>query len=273
MMTTLQEEVRLTLKHMSPSLKSRKNRFRLNLTPPAAPWAMMAIGVLILGASFFIGSVVYLTHHLTDALQQEKNRAHWLVLVKGSPLEIDDVGRLLTQFPGALNVTYLPPVDVLKIVQADHLFSEDLSDINIKDLPGSWEVQWSNEVASPPVNEIVADIKKSPGVIEVAFDGKAIEQARFLRKLRTTLRLMLAVTVFVAVLFSLIVLGRFIFLSTPTKFQGGEFWLTVAQAFLFWMAGTLLARQLVGPVSWKFLTVGLLVGAIHYFWILSRKNS
>jgi hypothetical protein len=235
--------------------------------PPSHRGAKIFRGVvralIVLCLSFSSGGLLILIDQAEHSWKEAAGRLQWVVLVGGSQVEIDEVGRALKQLDGVNQVTYVSPEESLERLKADPLFSDDLSYLTGDLLPASWQVQWSVDRAALIRDEVVQDVRAVPGVLDVAFDRRTLEMVRNGRAQWLKGRNVLSLLALATLLLTLVLLGRALFLAAWRKPKKTEVLSWVFDQ-AWWAAGFLALYQAVAPLDWRFLAGGLVFSGLRY---------
>ncbi len=264
-MPTLHEEKRIeepipnSLAEPRASSSLRKNRWAL-------VWFYGLRGLLVLGLSLSWGGLLILRGQLGKSWSAAAEKFQFVVLVQGSQVEVDEVGRTLGQMEGVARVSYLSPEDSLQRLKADPLFNEDLAYLSGDLLPASWQVHW--RPGHPRLSRlelILQDIKAVPGVLDVGWDRLALDTISSRRAHWLEVRLVLILLALTASVLALALLGRALFFGVWWKPGRSEMKSFLIDA-VWWTAGFLLLRQCVAPLTWHALWGAPALSAFRYLW-------
>ncbi len=270
-MTIVEEQMErtplITARRSTPSHR-RGSRF----TPSF--WTRLLLGLGVMAVSVAISGGFALDRISHQAHIEMADKFSWLVLVKGDALEIDEVGAQLKLLPGARDVVLITPESAFQDLQNDPLYIGDTNAFDADDLPFSWRVRWNPRAVDFSLLPLFSeDVRRVPGVVEVAYDPRQLEMIHRLRVQRFAVQTALWLTGFVVALGILFLLGRLLF------FGGGLRWKTRAAAIfllrdeLWWLGGFLIAWQFLDrAVPWPALLWGLLLGFLHLCWDTLEKR-
>jgi cell division protein FtsX len=133
------------------------------------------VGIVISIISFLLASLVFFNDQLAVAQKKYLQDFHWLVLVRGDQLGVDEVGRFLRQFDGVERAEYMSSDTLLGRVAKEGVSDEDLNFIKAGSLPSAWEVKWTEEAdMRKMLTESLVDIKNFPGVVDVLYSGDTL---------------------------------------------------------------------------------------------------
>ncbi len=273
-MSVLQEERKQEI------LENKSDNLHNDLSPFAAPvrswdkfWTFVFYGFFIFSASFGFGGLVLLKNQLNQDYQDKVEPFKWLVLVKGDPLEIDEVGRFLKQYPEAIEVTFLSPSTVFEQLQHDPLFQDDMNGIKPTDVPPCWQVKWeAQHLNFSQLEDRISETRRFPGVLDVAYDPQLIQSIQSSHRFWIEARFLLAFLAFLGVVASVLLAGRVLFFTELRKVDLK----VLGKILLFnqftWSLGYLFLIKTAGALPWYFLGGGIMAGLIHFLWITSKRR-
>jgi len=229
--------------------------------------------LFVLTLSLSLACLVSLRNQTAASSQEAIKNFQWMVLVEGSQLEIDEVGRSLRQLPGVQDVTFVSKDDAFSSLKEDQMLFEDLNLFGPDDLPSSWRVTWLPEALdSGQMDDFIHDTQRLAGVTDIAFDRKTIDVNKRIRQTLYQLNLILSALMLIGAVFVALLLGRTLFFTHHKKFDGRRALVVIAQDQIAWAIGFFLVRQRLGSLGWKFLIVGLIVGAVHSLWFFYESE-
>jgi len=250
-----------------------RNLFQRTDKGPSSPvWNHLLTSLLVLALGIATTGALAIEAKLAATAQKATADFRWLVLVRGTQLQIDEVGSYLKKLDGVEDASLISPSDVVDQLKKEPLLSGDSDLLDPALLPPSWEVRWSPEhLRLEDLQDTLDEVKTVPGVIDIAFDQHSLDRLHQLRLHRLELDAVLGLAGMVTLIFLFILYGRLLF------FTGGENLdvpRLIAMALvdgLSWAAGYFLIVGIVAPASWYLCLGGLLVGAIRYSVISVRK--
>jgi cell division protein FtsX len=231
------------------------------------------VGIVISIISFLLASLVFFNDQLAVAQKKYLQDFHWLVLVRGDQLGVDEVGRFLRQFDGVERAEYMSSDTLLGRVAKEGVSDEDLNFIKAGSLPSAWEVKWTEEAdMRKMLTESLVDIKNFPGVVDVLYSGDTLRNIQTGRWLRSQLKLCLSGLILIGLFLGLLLLGKVLFFSSVSLGQFKGVWPFTISALLFWSAGVGLFSGIVARASWGLFGAALLAALFRSLFILAREH-
>lgn len=227
----------------------------------AAVFFLVALGAFAL-AGFFQHKI-----QLQASLHNEVAQYHWLVLVEGAQLDIDEVGRSLERFPNVGEVSFVSRESAFERLKNDAKLSGHLRGLTPSILPAAWNVRWEPDFAIEKQDLFLAEARALPGVLEVAVNENMLRTIQRLREHSLGVRVLLAGFSLLLVLAGVVIGLRFLAGGIKhIKVKHRELSTDISVCALAWTAGIAFATFLTGVSSWTFLPFGLLVGLLHWAW-------
>ena len=127
-------------------------------------------------------------------------------------------------------------------------------------LPSIWQISWTPSLDVSLVDETVADVRRLPGVVDVSFEQRELDKIRLFRATWYKTRLILSGAVVLGALLGSLLLGRFLFFTNLRRLSAKRVAEVVAIGLVGWLAGLVMARDLIGPFSWHLAWGGLVAG-------------
>lgn len=222
--------------------------------------SLLSSGFLCLVLSVLTCGILFIKEDLRTGWTSQTDQFKWLVLVQGDPLDIDEVGRFLTQLEGVSAVKFISSQEVFDQIKSDPLFAKDFKDLGPQVIPASWEVKWIPSYLDRAANpELINEVKRLQGILDIAYDINTLNSIRSLRTRWLQVRLVLAAAFTLALLWAVGLLGRALF------FRDASLWSVRGTAPLFsvlfvaWAAGAALVYWQLGPFPWIAFGGGVVV--------------
>ena len=223
-------------------------------------WRGSVAFLTVAAVAFTLSGLVGLRDHLASGWQAAFADFRWTVLVTGDQVELDEIGRYLKQLDGADDVTFLPAAAIMDRLKNEPLLADHLSVLDPAKLPSIWQVTWSPALDISAIDETIEDLRKLPGVVDISFERRELDKIRLFRAAWFKVRLVLSGAAVIGALLGSILFGRFLFFTNLRVLRPAR----IANIFLLamagWIAGLVMARELVGPFSWQLAWGGLAAG-------------
>lgn len=227
----------------------------------------------LLGFSLAINGILFFKGKLAKDWKDNIRDFSMLVLVQGSLVEVDEVGRFLKQWEGVQDVSFISSEAALQELKADPLLADLSHLMDVASLPSAWRVRWAEGALAPSqLERMVQEARQMGSVQEVSFDERLLgqlNQARLrhlqVETLSSTLMLM-AVTLFV------VLLGRALFFTSFAHFHPQKFIQLAAFDVIVWMGGFLSVKFILGSLSWRWAGLAFLAAGIHYLWSAGSRD-
>ncbi len=221
---------------------------------------------LAAAAGFALAGFDNVKKQLSDSLHRQVEAFHWLVLVQGAQIDIDEVGRSLEKFPGLKEATFVSPESAFENLKQDAFLADGLAGLDASALPAAWKVRWTADFSVDKQDAFVAETRALPGVVDVAVDEKALSTIQLLREHRLGVSVVMTGFVFLLVLAG-IAAGLYLFFSEKRwTFNGRAFLIETLVIAGGWCAGLALLSTLTGHAAWPFLLLGFAAGATSWAW-------
>jgi cell division protein FtsX len=217
-------------------------------------------------AAFSFASLENIKAQLLSSLAKETSQYRWLVLVRGTQIELDEIGLSLEKLPGIDDASFVSSENAFRRLKDDPYLTESLTGLTSTAIPSAWEVRWSADFDIESQDANLAEARSWPGVIDIAMDEKALSTIQMLRKHVLGVRVLLSGLMCLLVLSGIFVGLRLLFSEKTLRFQVREFLGEVALLFASWSLGLVFIWALTGHVAWAFLPFGLILGAIVWGW-------
>ena len=160
----------------------------------------------------------------------------------------------------------LPANAIADQIKNEPLLADQTSVLDTASLPSVWSVSWTPAYDASKIEDDLVELRRYPGVVDVAFDNRELDKAARFRLLWLKLRVLVsALAVLGAILFSLLI-GRFLFFTDLRVVNPGPLAAFVAGTTLAWVAGLGLAYGLVGPFSWHLAWGAVLAAFARLAW-------
>jgi hypothetical protein len=235
-------------------------------------WLHSLAGIAVFTISLTLGSIVTMKFQMDASWKRVADDFQWFILVKGSQLEVDEVGRFLKQLDGPREINYLPPEQVLEELKRDPVLGQDFGAVSAEALPPSWAVKWSiDALESHRLEDLSLEIRTFPAVLDVAYDQKTLDTIHTLRLHWAQLRVLLSAIAVAASIFLAILFGRLLFFTPLAAFDLKLLGAALLQSSLWWAAGTFAAFKAIGGIPWWWLLGGPLFGLCHFAWLSCRR--
>jgi hypothetical protein len=194
-----------------------------------------------------------------------------MVLVEGDPVQVDEVGRFLKQLDGVNNVRFMSSSDVYQQLSQEPMLAPQMGLFGTDAFPATWVMDWvPSEFDVNRQQNLLGDIKKFTGVLDVAFDQKAGESIQLIRRHWLEVRVVLSLLTFLVIGSMAWLLGRLFFVPLD-RFHWKSVGVALISDELGWIAGLLLLRQVLGGLPWAFYTGGFVVGFLHYIGLYALR--
>ncbi|MBV9079869.1 MAG: hypothetical protein JO102_01980 [Elusimicrobia bacterium] len=231
--------------------------------------ALAFLGVSFAGAAF--AGLLALKQRAYSDWSGALSDFKWVVLVSGEPLQIDEVGRSLKELDAVAGVVYKTPQDMMTRLSSEPLLAKQLDAIDPAQLPGSWLVEWTPEFDASKMGDTLDEIRRMPGVVDVAFDTRQLDKVRVFRLMWLDLRLVLSILAAIGTLIAVLLFGRFLFFRPGPLPEAARVWALLIFSTVAWAAGAGVVAALVGPFSWHVLWGGPIVGLTRLAWAGTRR--
>lgn len=249
-----------------PSLKQElKKEFHLR-------WGHILWRETLVGLAFFVfsltlGGLAAARVQIYQSWTESLRSFHWLVLVKGSQLQIDEVGRFLNQLDNVKDVEFISPEVMQNELETDPLLSRDFKNIDPGAIPPCFRIGLEIEALNPRrLDDLGTEIRTFPAVLDVAFDQKTLDSMHRFRMHWAGLGLLFNLIFFVVAALALICLGRFLFFTSLSNFHVKTMVYFILHSSWFWTLGFFSVRAAFGPISSVWLWGGFLLGVFRTFW-------
>jgi len=210
--------------------------------------------------AFTLSGLVAMRDRLAVGWQGALSDFRWTVLVTGDQVELDEIGRYLKQLDGVDEATFLPSAAILDRLKNEPLLQDHLGALDPARLPSLWQLSWTPALDLSLVDETVADVRRLPGVVDVSFEQREVDKIRLFRAAWYKSRLVLSGAVVLGVLLGSLLLGRFLFFTDLRLLRANRVAEVVAIGMVGWLAGLVMASELIGPFSWHLAWGGLVAG-------------
>lgn len=211
-------------------------------------WRQSCAFLLVAAVAFATGSLVALKDRLAVDWQTALTNFRWIVLVSGDNVEIDEVGRYLKQMDGVASTTLLPPNAIIDQLKTEPLLADQIPLLDQAALPAVWNVGWGAGIDASSMVENLQELKKLPGVVDVAFDGRELRTLVGSRVLWLKVRVIVSALALLGAALFCLLLGRLLFFAS-SRSLGKAVPAATVTGVLAWAAGLALAWKLVGPFS------------------------
>lgn len=213
--------------------------------------------------SFGLCSLVALRESCNAGWRNAIRDFRWAVLVTGDQIEVDEIGRFLKQIDGAGEVVFLPPEAIVDRLRRESLLQNQISALDPSRLPAIWQVDWSESLNLETIDDTLADLKRVPGVMDVAFEQRELDKVRYFRRQWFKTRLALSVLCVLGALMAVVFLGRFLFFTELFLLRPSVVVKLLLLPVAGWVVGMVLAHQTIGTFSWNWAWGGLVAGAVR----------
>ena len=230
---------------------------------PLRLWRETVAFLTISAVGLGVAGLMAVRDFSASAWRQAFGDFHWVVLVTGDAVELDEIGRYLKQMDNVAEVTLFPSDAVIDRLRREPLLERHVGVLDPARLPSFWRVNWAPTFDASRMDDLIAEIRRLPGVMDVAFDIRELDKVRYFRAVWFKVRLLLSSIALVGILLGAVVLGRFLFFAPPFAFSALAISLTLMAAMAAWVGGLAGARVLVGDFSWQLAWGGLAAGIVR----------
>lgn len=233
----------------------------------------LLIALLFFGLSVGACGLFAIKNQMYAAWNQALGRFHWMVLVQGDQIQVDEVGRFLRQIDGVSDVGLISAEDTLQRLKDEANFSQGISYFEGNPFPPSWKVTWKSEVMSPAkMQEVLQDVRTFPGVLDVAFDSAALQDLHRFRMHWYQVKTVLALLMFAGVLFLAVLFGFFLFSTNFHKAQWGKIMAAICLDTFYCSLGFAAVLQFMGSLPWELLWGGVILSLSRQAWVSLSAN-
>jgi len=223
-------------------------------------------GLVILMAAFVLGSLLCLENNFHASMVSFAEEFKWMVLVNGSPVEIDDVGRALKQLDAGNDVRFVSSQVIADKLNQDPMLSREITPESTSLFPPSWEVSWSTvNLDYDKQSLLLSEVRRLPGVIDIAYDQHLLDLAHRFKSQWLLAKMALSAVLFLTVVALFILGGRALFFFGTQWPSLMDFTIQMSQDFLWWGAGILLIGAALGTPRWEWALGGVVAGIFHFF--------
>ncbi|MFN0117240.1 MAG: hypothetical protein ACKVQC_02970 [Elusimicrobiota bacterium] len=175
---------------------------------------------------------------LEKEISHSSRSLYWLVPVRGSQVEIDEVGRFLSQLNGIKNVDFQSSEEIKQELQKDPLLRKELEGVSPQALPMTWKINWESRFLSKEnIKKNTQEILEFPGVLDVAFNVSAIENFRSFQFLLTQFQIVASFSLVLIVLLFSFSLGNMFIRETYNKVPLKDIFKSAIFSFFGWGLG------------------------------------
>lgn len=221
---------------------------------------------LAAASGFALAGFDNIKKQLSASLHRQIEAYHWLVLVQGAQIDIDEVGRSLEKFPGLKDATFVSSEAAFENLKQDAFLSDGLTGLDASALPAAWKVRWTADFSVDKQDAFVAETRAIPGVVDVAVDEKALSTIQLLREHILGVSVVASGFVFLLVLAAVAAGLRLLFAEKRWTFAARPFLLETLLIAGGWCAGLFLLWSLTSYAAWPFLFFGIIAGATSWAW-------
>lgn len=231
-------------------------------------WGELFSGLLIFSVAFTWGVAAGMDASFSSSLDRLSSRFRWLVLVQGNQLQVDEVGRFLKTLDGTASVSFLSPEELVKPLKNDPLLGDDSTYVDARYVPPSWSVNWTSDMLrdTARLRDIQQDVRNFPGVVDVAYDGRALDLFQQIHVHELQVKAGTAFFRFLMVLLLALMLGRLAFFTSYARKPAPRDALRVLGGAAWWFLGLMAAASLFGTAAWPSLAVGAALGLVRALW-------
>jgi len=228
------------------------------------------VGFLVTLMAFLFSSLVFFKNQLALSANKSLEAFHWMVMVQGDQITIDEIGRYLNQFDHVERVDFLSKENLFDQIQKEGISREDLSLLNPTLLPSVWKIKWTKDAdLAKLLSESLADVKNFPGVTDVVYSNEILKELKTNEWQANQLKLCLSGFLFLGLGMFLVLLGKTVFFSELSLSKRKGAWPFATAAFLFWSMGVGLFTLLVGPVSLSLFAAAAVIALLRSLYFLS----
>ena len=227
---------------------------------PYRVWRGLVAFLTTAAVAFTLSGLVAFRDHLAAGWQNAYANFRWAVLVSGDQIELDEIGRYLKQLDGVNESTLLPSAAIMDRLRREPLLENHLSALDAAQLPSIWEVTFLPTFDLSSMDDTLAEVRRLPGVVDITFDRREVDQIRFFRGAWLKVKLLLSGLALIGVLLGSILLGRFLFFTPLRTLKSARLVEVFLVAAAGWFAGLAMAQGLIGPFSWQLAWGALAAG-------------
>jgi cell division protein FtsX len=225
--------------------------------------AALVMVFLTVGAA--AGLLSALKKNMAASWTEQLTQYRWLVLVRGSQVDIDEVGRSLEQYPGVKDAAFISSQQVFEALQNDTYLQGATTGLSASAIPSAWAVTWTTDIVFADQPNLLDDTKRLPGVVDVALDESALSTIRLLREHWLALRFAISVLIAFSVL-TLILAGLRFFIVPPVITESRPLLLLFGLLSVAWAVGATVGGELLNAPTWGLLALGMIPAAVVTLW-------
>ncbi len=227
---------------------------------PYKLWRSAVASLTIAAVAFTLSGLMALRDQMATGWQSAFADFRWTVLVTGDQVELDEIGRYLKQLDGVDEATFLPSAAIMDRLKNEPLLADHLAVLDPSRLPSLWQISWTPALDLSIVDDTVEEIRRLPGVVDVSYERRELDKIRFFRSAWYRVRLVLSGAALLGAVLGSLLLGRFLFFTNLRLLRSNHVIEVVILGIFAWLAGLVMARELVGTFSWHLAWGGLAAG-------------